>query len=280
MPGIVIAAIGAALMATLLYGGVLIWRAPREERPLLLLCYVLQLPMSIGAFYLVRTPLQQYVFDPAFGGNAIYQWARGLLSAPLTEEPAKLWPLLIPWIAARVTRDNAARVAVALGLGFGVGEIALIAIFVLGSPQMAAAPWDQFFPFINERFLVCLIHGLFTSMALLGWKRWRIGFAGGLALAMLLHFLGNAPILLAGAHLLGDNPMVAALVLQFWVIGFWIAALVRLLILDPRIGGIPMPGKPITCPKCGATHQRQLLALKFGWKRYERCPSCGRWSMY
>jgi hypothetical protein len=279
MPGIVITAIGVAIAATLLYGGVLVWRAPREERPLLVLCYVLQLPMSFAAFAFVRGPLQAYVFDALFGRNEIYLWARGLLSAPLTEEPAKLWPLLIPWIATRVTRDNAARVATALGLGFGVGEIGLVANFVLANPRLAAAPWSDFWPFVNERFLVCLIHGLFTSMALLGWRRWPIGFAGGLALAMLLHFLGNAPILLAGAGLLGDNPAVVGLVLQFWVIAFWIAAVVRLLIMDPRIAGIPLSRRLVTCPKCGETHNPPLIALNLGWKRYERCPHCGKWSI-
>jgi hypothetical protein len=277
MPGIVITAIGVAIAATLLYGGVLVWRAPREERPLLVLCYLLQLPMSAATFYLVRVPLDQQLVHPWLGDSAIYWWGR-VLYAPLTEEPAKLWPLLIPWIASRVTRDNATRVAMALGLGFGVGEVGFIANVVLGDAQMAAAPWYQFTGFISERLLVCLIHGLFTAMTLLGWKRWRIGFVGGLALGMLLHFLGNAPILVAAAGLLGSNQMVVATILQLWVVGFWVAAMILLLVSDPRIAGIPLPGKPVTCPKCGAPHQRQLLALKFGWKRYERCPSCGKWS--
>lgn len=277
MPGIVITAIGVAVVATLLYGGVLLWRAPRAERPLLALCYVLQLPMSAAAFYLVRTPLDQVVVHPLLGDSAIYWWGR-VLYAPLTEEPAKLWPLLVPWIATRITRENATRVAMALGLGFGVGEIGFVAHLVLGDPRLAALSWYEFGGFINERFLVCLIHGLFTAMALLGWKRWRIGFAGGLALAMLLHLLGNLPILLGAAGLLGD-PAVRGVIISLWIAVFWLAAAVLLLVGDPRMGGIPLPGKPVICPKCGEGFKRQLIAMNLGWKRYERCPHCRKWSV-
>jgi len=278
MPGIVITAIGVAVAATLLYGGVLVWRAPRAERPLLVLCYLLQLPVSAAAFYLVRVPLDEHLVRPLIGGTEVYWWGR-VLYAPLTEEPGKLWPLLIPWIATQVTRENATRVAMALGLGFGVGEIGFVASLVLGSPEVAARAWYEFGGFINERFLVCLIHGLFTSMTLLGWKRWRIGFAGGLALSMLLHLLGNLPILLGARGLLGGDPMVSAIIIQLWVVAFWIAGAVMLLILDPRIAGIPLPGKPVICPKCGEGHQRTLIAFNLGWKRYERCPHCGKWSI-
>jgi hypothetical protein len=167
----------------------------------------------------------------------------------------------------------------ALGLGFGVGEIFFIADLVLANPQMAALPWYDFGGFINERFLVCLIHGLFTSMTLLGWKRWPLGFGGGLALGMLLHLLGNLPILLAAAGLLGSDPTFRSILIQLWVVGFFIAAVVVLLIRDKRIGGIPLPGRPVTCPKCGQSHNRPLIAFNLGWKRYERCPHCGKWSI-
>jgi hypothetical protein len=277
MPGIVIAALIVAGAATFLYGGVLIWRAAPAERRLLVACYVLQLPVSMAMFYLVRLPLDRAVVHPLLGDGTVYWWGR-LLYAPLTEEPGKLWPLLIPWIARAVTAENATRVAMALGLGFGVGEIALIADFVLASPDMAALPWHQFGGFVSERFLVCLIHGLFTAMALLGWKRWRAGFAGGLALGMLLHLLGNLPILLAAAGLLGSEPTLRAAIIQLWIVAFWIAAAMLLLVGDRRIAGIPV-GKPVTCPKCGESHKRALIAFNLGVKRFERCPHCGRWSL-
>jgi len=278
MPGIVIAAIVIAVAATAAYGGVLLWRAPRAERPLLVLCYALQLPMSVAAFYLVRTPLDQAVVHPLLGDGAVYWWGR-VLYAPLTEEPAKLWPLLLPWIARQVTRENATRVAMALGLGFGVGEIGFIAHLVLGNPQARGLAWYEFAGFMNERFLVCLIHGLFTAMVLLGWKRWRIGFAGGLALAMLLHLLGNLPILVGQAGLLGSDPAIAALLISLWIAAFWIAAAILLLVGDARIAGIPMPGRPVACPKCGESFKRQLIAMNLGWKRLERCPHCRKWSI-
>ncbi|MFN8539856.1 MAG: hypothetical protein U0232_20545 [Thermomicrobiales bacterium] len=82
---------------------------------------------------------------------------------PLTEEPAKLWPLLIPAFARRITRENAVRCAVALGLGFGIGEIGFIAQLIYADGDFNALPWYNFSGFINERFMVCLIHGGFVT---------------------------------------------------------------------------------------------------------------------
>jgi hypothetical protein len=42
--------------------------------------------------------------------------------APLTEEPAKLWLLLVPAFVGRLRKENAPGVAMAIGLGFGLGE--------------------------------------------------------------------------------------------------------------------------------------------------------------
>src|SRR3982751_5165983 len=131
--GIVIAPIITALLFLRGSGAALGLIAPRDERRLLALLILLELPMSVGTFYLVRRPLDGLVHGLP-GDAGVYRWLTTLY-APLTEEPAKLWPLLIPLIARRVGRDNAVRAAVALGLGFGLGEIALVAKFIRDAPQ-------------------------------------------------------------------------------------------------------------------------------------------------
>ncbi len=232
MSGIVIAALIAATAATLVWGAAILARGQRSDRRLLALCFVLQLPMSAVAYHLVRTPLDRAVHG-LLGDGALYAWGR-LLYAPVTEEPAKLWPLLIPWIARRVTRSNAARVAAALGLGFGVGEIGLLADLIRVNPRVAGLAWHELTGFMVERFLVCLVHGLLTAMALLGWKAWRIGLAGGLALAILLHLAVNLPIAAVHAGWFGTEPATLTVLMSVWNAAFFIAALVVLLVLDGK----------------------------------------------
>src|SRR5436190_514876 len=58
------------------------------------LAAALALPMEPLAFYLVRVPLDVAHLDST---SATYQWVTSFY-APLTEEPAKLLPLLIPAI--------------------------------------------------------------------------------------------------------------------------------------------------------------------------------------
>ena len=284
MGGIVVAAIITALLCLATYGTVLWFVAPRDERRLLALLLALQLPVSVGTFYLIRRPLDGAIHG-LLGDAGGYRWITTLY-APLTEEPAKLWPLLLPPIARRVGRENAVRVGVALGLGFGLGEIALVARFVQDAPQFAALPWYSFGGFINERFMVCLAHGGFTTMALCGWRRWPIGLAGGLALAMLLHFLANIAIPLVRLSPLGGNEALAGAILSLWVTLFWVAFLGLLPLLNGPIGGATggtsrSPGASLfgaaTCRACGRAYARPAFGLNFGLRRLERCPHCKTW---
>jgi len=272
MSGIIITALITAAAATLVWGGVILWRSPRPMWHVLVICFLLQLPMSAAAYYFVRVPLDGGL-HALLGDSGVYRWGR-LLYAPITEEPAKLWPLLIPWIAAQVSRENAAHVAAALGVGFGVGEIGLLAAFISANLQAAAQPWYMFTGFISERFMVCLVHGLFTAMAILGWKCWRLGFVGGLVVAMALHFALNFPIGAASAGWFGTDVALIGSVLSLWVVAFFIAAVLVLLILDRRIAGVASLAQPVTCPKCGQTFQRSMIPMNLGVGRLERCPHC------
>jgi hypothetical protein len=232
MAGIVIAAMIAAAAATLVWGAAILARGPRSDGKLLVTCFLLQLPVSAMTFHFVRAPLDRAVHG-LLGDGAHYAWGR-LLYAPITEEPAKLWPLLVPWIARRVTRSNATRVAAALGLGFGVGEIGLLAELIHTNPRVAGLAWHEFTGFMVERFLMCLVHGLLTAMALLGWKAWRIGLAGGLAIAVALHLAVNLPIAAVHAGWFGSDPTLVSHLMLVWNLAFFIAALVVLLVLDGK----------------------------------------------
>lgn len=277
MSGIVLAALVAAAAATLVWGSVILRRAAAADRRMLVMCFLLQLPMSAAAFYLVRVPLDD-AMRGLLGDGLVMRWGR-MLFAPLTEEPAKLWPLLIPWIAAGVSRRNATHVAAALGLGFGVGEIGVIADFIRSSGQGSALPWYVFTGFMVERFMVCLMHGLLTAMAVLGWKSWRIGLGGGIALAMLLHLALNFPIAAAHAGWLGSDPTLVATLMSLWNAGYFIAALLVLVVLDNRVAGLPSTAPAVVCPKCGGEFRPSAVPLNLIARRLERCPHCRRWSL-
>src|SRR5689334_21378340 len=107
--GIIIAAIITVLLSLGVYGTALWVIAPRDERLLLALLLALELPMSVGTYYLVRLRLDGLIHR-LLGDAGVYRWLTTLY-APLTEEPAKLWPLLIPLISRRIGREDAVRAA-------------------------------------------------------------------------------------------------------------------------------------------------------------------------
>lgn len=112
--------------------------------------------------------------------------------APLSEELAKLWPLLLPFFRRQIHQKNAIRIALTLGLGFGLGEIWFVGYWVARhDPATANLPWYHLSGFIGERLMVCLMHGAFTT-AVLRW--WKHGLGWGILSGIGLHFLGNFPI--------------------------------------------------------------------------------------
>src|SRR4051794_26683019 len=77
---------------------------PADER-LVWLAAALVLPLQPLAFYFVRIPLDHWLVAHLGSTSASYRW---LIScyAPLTEEPAKLVPLLIPAIRRDLRAEN------------------------------------------------------------------------------------------------------------------------------------------------------------------------------
>lgn len=269
---------GAAIASTLIMAaafGFMLWRfAPRAHAGPLILALALQLPMCAAGYYLVRQPIID-VLQPLVGHSPIYRWGQ-FLYAPLIEEPAKLWPALLPFFARRIDRDTLAWYGLALGTGFAIGEAWFIGDMIARSGRFAELPWWGFGGFISERVLVAPFHAAMVATTLRGWRCWRGGLLAGLAVAMLMHLLGNLPI--------GIFPLIFPTGL--------VGAMLQLFILAVSVGGglllryyatgevsTTIPGTSTTCPKCHATHERSLLVLNLGIKRVQRCPECKRWSL-
>jgi len=200
---------GAAVASTLIMAvafGFTLWRfAPRAHVGPLLLALALQLPMCAAAYYLVRQPIID-VLQPLFGQSPIYRWGQ-FLYAPLTEEPAKLWPALLPFFARRIDRATLAWYGLALGTGFAIGEAWFIGDLIARSGRFADLSWLGFVGYISERILVASFHAAMVATTLRGWRCWRGGLVAGLLVAILMHLLGNLPIgvfpLIFPAHLIG-----------------------------------------------------------------------------
>lgn len=271
--GIEIAAVVTSALSLGLIGGVLFWRSPRAAWLTLALAVAVQLPMCTLAFALVRVPAQEFV-KKKMGDTAAFRFLT-TFSAPLTEEPAKLWPLLIPFLRRFATKENFVRLGVALGLGFGVGEMWFLAEFLSwADPKTAALPWYQLGGFINERFMVCIMHGVFTVTAL------RYRGVRGIVAAMGLHYLGNFPIYLAAIFKERMPPGLTQTLLGLWVVLYFLA---MLLLMSWYSAGNWQVGRMIfgdaTCPECATVYPRPLFGLNLGPKRYERCPHCRRWHL-
>ena len=274
MAGIYVAAIVTTAFAVVILTVYVLLRAPRKEKPLLLAAAFFNLPLSPLAYHFVRMPLDR-LLDKVLGAYPdVFLFVRTFY-APVTEEPAKIWLLLIPFFVRRVTRENVARVALALGVGFGIGEIWLLAPLIGANAEYAAYPWYYFGGFMGERVMVCLMHGAFTAAAL--W-RLRRGFILGLLTAMALHYVGNFPIYLAAIDPFGLSETAWKSILSIWVLAYF---LLMLTVMAFFAYGKLQPGRIFFglahCPACGVIYPRPFWGLNLGVQRYEKCPACKKW---
>ncbi len=224
--GIYIAAAITSALVLLLWGGLIRNATPPAQRRFLLVAGALTLPMFAVALWGVRLPFTDALivrlarlFHPdlplaQLRATAAYLLPKSL-EAPLVEEPAKLWPLLLPMFRARLKDTNLVRVGLALGLGFGLSEVWGLAALIHQHPPYRSLPFWMFGGFIGERVLVGFLHGAFTSFAL---RRWDNGFAVGVLAAMAAHWACNFPIVLMALRIpdLGAYwPTVASLWVAF-----------------------------------------------------------------
>ena len=148
------------------------WRA-------LALAFVIALPLQPLVFYFVRLPLDGYL-RTTYG---IVGWVTiaSLFYASLTEEPAKWLAAAVPAVRRAIVNDPVV-MALAVGLGFGIGEIWFLAHALINAPSYPNLPFWQFSGFMIERLAVCFLHGAFVAPAFYALARGRFsGSAGSLA---------------------------------------------------------------------------------------------------
>lgn len=274
MHGIYLTAVITTGIAAAVFGSLLHKLKMSANERLLWLAAALALPLQPLAFYFVRLPLDHWLVTQLGSTSATYQWLASLY-APLTEEPAKLIPLLIPAIRHDIRPANFVRYALAIGVGFGIGEMWFIADWIAHAPLFAKVPFYQFGGYVGERLMVCLFHSAFVSVAL--WqlrRRFVLGFAGAAA----LHWLCNFPLLLMAWNVGGMGQTFWAVAAQGWLIAYVLGALA---LFSYFTFGRVVPGRMLFgrrhCPECDRDYDAPLFGLNFGATRYERCPHCRRW---
>lgn len=276
IPDIYIAAIITSALSLTVIGVILFLRSPKEQRPTLSWLFLVMLPMNALAFHWVRMPLNGWL-SSALGKQAVeYQFIQTLY-APLTEEPAKLWPLLIPFFYHRMKSIPVHRVALAIGLGFGVGEAWTIASLLSKSPEISQYPWYFFVGYTNERTMVCIMHSAFTASALsLIFKHKLVAY--GLLACMLLHFLGNLPIFLAGKNVFRLGAPTWQIMVQLWVVFYFLlmGAFLAYLTYENRWFKKLFRGT-VRCPECQQLYEHRLFGINLLHKRYEKCLHCKNW---
>lgn len=222
MQGIYIAAIITTIISLGIIGGFLLWRTPRKERLIGIFIILMEIPMCACAFYFIRLPLDNLVTRFIPTSSTLYQIITTFY-APITEEPIKIWILLIPWIFKKFNQKNAILFAITIGLGFGIGELWMLAYQFAKYPNIASLPWYSLGGYIQERFIVCVMHGAFTAAAL-SLLRKKV-FILGLLFGIFLHYLGNFPIYLASINLGGISAETWKLIVSIWLQFYFLAML-------------------------------------------------------
>lgn len=112
------------------------------------------------------------------------------LIAPLTEEAIKLLPVIFSKIRKSLQEKRQAFVyGMLLGTGFGIGEVWYLAYaLTLSKPEVVSGPFLSLIGFFSERIAAVLIHGLLTTIVLLGFKR---NFLKSYFVAVGFHYLVN-----------------------------------------------------------------------------------------
>ena len=217
MLGIHIIAVVAVVVALAGIGTLIVLLARGRHLGLLAGLVAIQLPMSAVGLLLLRSPI-----DTAVRGMGLDPWLLLFVQswyAPITEEPLKFLPFLVPIVFQAVEQSDNPRLPIAaglaLGLGFGVGEIGYLAWAFGQNPQVAALGAGQFGGFLIERVLTCFLHAAMTATAIWFWlrgKRW------GLLVAINIHYAINLPIYLAAQRAFGLDRPTWNLVALGWVV--------------------------------------------------------------
>ena len=272
--GFLIAAIITALLTALIVGSIAL-RAAGPPRSLPLIALASALPLHAASLYLLRLPLHG-VLKEQLSPDVLF-WVGGLY-APLLEEPAKWLVLILPFIVRRLTPQNAIGVALAVGLGFGLGEIGTLTVRTLiAAPETTHLPFYIYTGFLVERLLVCFLHGAMIALVALRLAEGRPVWPAML-LGLMLHYLVNLPIALMQIEAFGIGRDVWLSLAMPWLIVMTLGLAVYLAAQVQRTSGRALLGEA-TCGACGTPFERSLLAFNVGPWKLQRCPHCGRWQL-
>jgi RsiW-degrading membrane proteinase PrsW (M82 family) len=273
--GILIAAIITTVIAIVVIGLLIRKLAHAAPRWLLVLAFLSALPAQPVAFYLIRLPLHELLMH-WIGAGALLT-AISLFYAPLIEEPAKWFSLALPSLRKKLVPENAVAIALAVGLGFGTGELWFIAERLARSPQLANLPFYYFNGFLAERLMVCFLHGAMIALVFKRYAEGRPVWPAAL-LGIALHFALNFPIYLSQINFLALGAEVWGFVLVIYVAAFTLAmfGFVNRLASDKVRAGFLGEA---TCPGCGEVYPRSFFALNLLTRRYERCPHCRKFHL-
>lgn len=290
MSSIYIAAIFTTFLSLFIIGGIIFWKASPSDKKVYLIAILLQLPMCAGVYYLIREPYLRGVWlwlasllHPQLPIEEVRKTMSYLIlrnfEAPFAEDLAKLWPLLIPWFRRQINRQNAVRIAMALGLGFGIGEMWFLAELVQRtSPNLVPPHWYQFYllgGYVGERLIVCFMHGAFVAVALCQLGKGSLRLILGILGMMSLHFLGNLPILLAKINLGGFASSTWTALLAIWINIYFILMLVLLTYLSyKKTNPATLLFGSMKCPECGKLYDRPFFGMNVFRRRYEKCSHC------
>jgi hypothetical protein len=234
--GLIIAAAITTGLALLTIGSIIVRAARPADRRMLALACLIALPLQPLVFYLVRLPIDAGV-RWVLGLSAAWGMV-ALLYAPLTEEPAKWLPLAVPAVRRMLLPANAVPLALAIGLGFGIGEIWFLTRALVSSPNYPDLPFWMFNGFMLERLEVCFLHGVFVAAPIVRLAQGN-SFWPGAMVGLLLHFLTNFPIYPAQLGAFGLSGPVWSLLLLGWVAALVAAGAVALWRLHHHLARAP-----------------------------------------
>jgi uncharacterized membrane protein YhfC len=219
MSSVYIAALIATMISVFILVIIIIRISKKDFRRLL--CFgLVSLPASYIAFAFVRTPLDNLIrqlFNLFLRRLPLWYYFIVLLYAPITEELMKLLPLVIPIFRRNIRKDNRIAIGMTIGLGFGIGEMWLVASWFARDVSISGYHWYQLYGYIFERVLSVFSQGVFTVVAIRGLGNKFIKY---MLYAMGLHALSNFPIILFHMGFIRVNKIIFQNIMTLYLVVF------------------------------------------------------------
>ncbi len=127
--------------------------------------------------------------------------------------------------------------------------------------------------------MTCFSHTLFVLPTIFLGRRGNWFAIAGMITGMLLHYIGNAPIVLMQHQALGLSTATWSVIVQIWLLLFVVGTLFALVAV--HFGNEVLARiiqNKMVCPECGAIYRQPVvMGLNMGIWRYEPCGACHQW---